>query len=124
MYNVINHIDEDAVLELHKSDKAAEVYKAKLEHLRSLLVVGGMVIVADCGRRNFWNDIGLRNPLMPTIEWDKHQQPDVWVKMFTEAGFKVHDLRWSSIYPTGPLLSNKTAHYFTLSHFTLRFMSV
>lgn len=124
LYNVINHLDEDAVEVLNDSALAIANYVDALKHLRSLMADDGYVIVADCGRRNFWNDVGLRNPLAPTIEWHKHQQPDVWRKVFEQAGFALHDLRWTPLYPARSLTSNQFVHYFSVSHFTLRFRTV
>ncbi|MCO5091030.1 class I SAM-dependent methyltransferase [Bosea sp. (in: a-proteobacteria)] len=124
LFNVINHLDEKAVTSLHTSKDSAESYTKVLRHLRTIVADGGSVIVADCGRRNFWNDIGLRNPLMPTIEWHKHQQPKLWASIFEGAGFALHDLRWSPLYPLGAITSNWPVHYFTASHFTLRFKAV
>lgn len=124
LFNVINHLDEEAVVELHASEDAVARYMTALRHLRSLMVAGGVLIVADCGRRNFWNDFGLRNPLMPTIEWHKHQQPGVWESLFRQAGFSRLDLRWSPMYPLGVVSDNWPLHYFTISHFTLRLRAV
>lgn len=124
MYQVINHINEEAVIRLHNDSDAVDSYLRSLRHLRSLMNTGSIVIVADCDKRNFWNDIGLRNPLMPTIEWEKHQPPYVWEKLFSKSGFKLNDLRWSPMYPLGHLSSNWSLHYFTISHFTMRFIAV
>lgn len=124
LFNVINHLDEEAVVSLHVSEQAVASYREILHQLRGLIADGGCVIVADCGRRNFWNDIGLRNPLVPSIEWSKHQQPEVWTSVFQDSGFMLRDLRWSSIYPLGILSRNWPIHYLTLSHFTLRFDAI
>lgn len=121
LFNVINHIDENAVVGVHKDKKAADAFVASLVKLKELVAPGGQVVVADCGRRNFWNDLGLTNPLMPTIEWDKHQQPGVWTDIFARAGFELVDLKWSQIHPFGKISCNALLHYFTLSHFTMRF---
>lgn len=124
LYQVINHLDEEAVVELHRSVEAMSKYVTALRHLRELTRRDGVVIVSDCDRRNMWNDIGLHNPLMPTIEWEKHQPPTVWVEVFKRAGFVLKDLRWSHIYPFGRMSDNKLLHYMTFSHFTLRFVAV
>lgn len=124
LYNVINHLNEVAVVNLHRDESAALEYLDVLRHLRKILADGAFVIVSDCSRRNFWNDVGIRNPLAPTIEWNKHQSPPVWISIFRRAGFQLHDLRWSQLYPAGGLSSNWPVQYFSVSHFTLRFRAI
>jgi SAM-dependent methyltransferase len=123
MYNVINHLDEDKVQVLDKDASAAEGYVLLLKELKNFLHPEGIVIVADCARRNFWNDIGLRSPVAKTIEWHKHQNPQQWIKIFQSAGFDLYDFRWSRLYPFGRLASNRLFQYLTASHFVLRFQN-
>jgi len=123
LYNVINHISETATMRLHQDDTAADEFIPALTHLRQLLAPGAYVIVADCGRYNFWPRIGLKGPLTPTIEWDKHQQPETWTSIFQRAGFEFYDQRWSPISPfyfLGGKTSNRWLQYFAASHFILR----
>ncbi len=121
LFNVVNHLDEDAVVRLAHDSAAVGKYVSILAHLRSLVIRDGYIIVADCGRSNFWNGLGLRSPIAPTIEWRKHQNPEVWVAVFARAGFVLHDLRWSSLYPWRRLTGNRLVQYLTTSHFVLRF---
>jgi SAM-dependent methyltransferase len=124
LYNVINHINEPATERLHLDTSAEEEFLPDLLHLRSLLSPNAVVIVADCARNNFWNSVGLRGPLTPTIEWHKHQEPDTWTRVFERAGFERHDLRWSPISPLyflGDHTSSHALQYFAASHFVLRF---
>lgn len=122
LYDVINHLDEDAVTRLHADDASAEsAYLAVIERLHALLRTGGVLIVADCGRRNLWTRIGLTSPLAPSIEWHKHQEPETWIPLFTRSGFELMDLRWSPLYPLGRLSSFRLVQYATASHFVLRF---
>lgn len=120
MYNVINHLDEDAVGRLHEDPAAVDRFTDRLAILPRLVRPGGTLIVADCGRRNFWGDRGLRSPVTPSIEWDKHQEPEVWVSVLERLGFELRDLRWSPWFPFGPLSSNRRVQYLTASHFVLR----
>ena len=62
MYNVINHLDEDSVVRLHRDPSAEERYLALLRLLRMHLAARGVVIVADCGRNNLWPRLGLTSP--------------------------------------------------------------
>jgi len=121
MFNVINHIDEDAVQVLHFDPKAQFTYKQILTPLHDLLAPDGWLIIADCGRKNFWNALGKKSPFAPTIEWNKHQQPKTWIELFNQIGFRLHDVRWSDIYPLGTLSSNRFVQYLTTSHFVLKF---
>jgi 2-polyprenyl-3-methyl-5-hydroxy-6-metoxy-1,4-benzoquinol methylase len=124
MLNVINHLDENAVQQLHRDEKARIKYVDMLKNLKQFISKDGFLIVADCGRKNFWNSLGLKSPFIPAIEWEKHQEPDLWINLFKKAGFELYDFRWSSIYPLGFLSSNRVVQYLTMSHFTLRFKSI
>lgn len=124
MYNVINHIDEDAVSNVHENEASQQRYINHLKHLRSLVSNDAYVIIADAGRKNFWNDVGLTNPVFHYMNWEKHQQPDVWTSLFEQAGFKFENLRWSPIYPFYGLTNNRIVQYFWSSHFILRFRAV
>jgi cyclopropane fatty-acyl-phospholipid synthase-like methyltransferase len=121
LFDVINHIDEKAVVALHHDQNAVAKFVATLRQMKALLGRGATVIVADCGRKNLWNTFGLRSPLAPTIEWEKHQEPEIWISIFRQAGFQLLDLRWSPLYPFGRLTSNRLAQFATASHFVLRF---
>lgn len=121
LLNVINHLDEDAVARMHRDSDAFGRYVGHLRSLRSLMAKGATVVISDCSRHNLWNDLGLRNPLMPTIEWHKHQSPAVWNEAFRASGFELHDLRWSPMYPMGMFSTSRSLHYLTISHFTMRF---
>jgi len=121
MNNVINHLDESAVEILHKDKQAAEKYVKILKDLKKFLNPGGLVIIADCARSNFWNAFGLKSPVSPTIEWHKHQNQRQWTNIFSQAGYTLYDFRWSPLYPIGKLASNFLVQYMTMSHFVLRF---
>jgi len=120
MYNVINHLDEDAVARLHKDASAAERFVDLLAPLTEMMSDGGYLILADCGRDNFWGRFGLRSPAAPSIDWDIHQQPEVWSQVMAKLGFREHDVRWSPQFPLGRLSANRLFQYFTASHFVLR----
>jgi cyclopropane fatty-acyl-phospholipid synthase-like methyltransferase len=120
LYDVINHLDETATTGLHEGGAAATAFDRILGHLRSLVADGGTVVVADAARNNLWDRLGLRSPLSPAIEWEKHQQPEVWATAFERAGFTRRDIRWSPLYPFGRLSANRLVQYATASHFVLR----
>lgn len=81
------------------------------------------IIITDCTNKNFFSDIGLINPFMPTIEWEKHHKPKIWASLLVEKGFEVKSIQWSSPNFLGSLrkafLENQLVSYFTLSHYRL-----
>ena len=121
MFNVINHLNEEAVVDIHKNPDSFKRYLDIGQDLRRRIKPGGWLIVADCGRTNFFYFLGLASPVVKTIEWDKHQDPPIWTKVFTEAGFCSVDLRWSPLQPFTRITANWLVQYFTCSHFVLRF---
>ena len=120
MYNVINHLDEEAVVCVHRDPSAFERYVANFSHLRRMVKPGAWLIIADCARDNFWNRLGVKSPFATSIEWSKHQNPQVWIEVLQRAGFIYHDLQWSPLQPFTRLTSNWLVQYFTCSHFVLR----
>ena len=121
-HNVVNHLDEDAVSVLHESEQAREVFRGLLRRMGELLRPGGVLVLADCARSNFFGRLGLRNPVSPTIEWHKHQNPELWIRILGEAGLGETALHWT--YPRrlrmlGPLLDNRIASYLCDSHFVV-----
>lgn len=120
MYNVINHLDEDAVQVLHTDPAAVDRYHELLADLPRLLKPGGYLVLADSSRTNFWNQLGVRSPVAPTIEWAKHQEPERWAEVLAPLGFEVHDLRWSPWYPLTRITANRLVQYLTGSHWVLR----
>jgi SAM-dependent methyltransferase len=121
LYNVINHLDEEAVCVLHENPVAFARYLSLAHQLRRLLQAGGVLILADCRRKNAWHHLGVPPPLARNISWEKHQEPEIWIKLFNQAAFSLRDLRWSPLYPFGALSSNRLVQYLTTSHFVLRF---
>ena len=123
LHNSINHLDEEACEKLMGSNDAKDTYIELFKRLNLLVAPGGTLIVCDCGKRNFFNDFGMVNPFMKTIEWHKHQQPRVWGGLMEEAGFNVNCIKWNtfnSLGKAGPLLLGYLIpSYFTLSHFRL-----
>jgi SAM-dependent methyltransferase len=122
LYNVINHLDERAVVDLHLNPASYHTFLKIAEKLRSVTAPKGVLILADAARSNLWGDLGSKSPFARTIEWGKHQNPSVWKRLFEQTGFRMLDLRWSYLYPLGKWSSNFLLHYVTLSHFIMRFI--
>jgi SAM-dependent methyltransferase len=92
----INHLDEDACASLHTNGTAREVYAGLCEKLARLSAPGAALVVSDCSRRNLFGDLGIRNPLAPSIEWHKHQQPELWARLLAGHGFGKPRIRWAA----------------------------
>lgn len=125
MYAVINHLDEDATTRLHLPDAEAERrrYREMFDMTFDLLDPGGVLVIYDVGRRNFWNDLHLKNPFAPTIQFHIHQQPRTWWALLRQCGFVDMRARWLAPYRLRrfqSVLSNAFASYFLASAFTLR----
>lgn len=118
LHNSINHVVED-LLELEQADRT--LFHQRLQSIISRLSVGGVLIVAECGRRNLWGDLGLKSPFAPTIEWKIHKEPEFWRDILEPLGVKHLKTTWSARREFGRFgkrfLSNRFAAYLTNSHF-------
>jgi len=124
LHNAINHLDEESCEQLHKSSAAREIYRLGIfERLRTITRLGGTLIITDCGRRNFFGDIGVTAPVARTIEWNKHQGWRTWAGLLAETGFRVESIRYTSLNTLRELglilLNNPIGNYFLHSHFIL-----
>lgn len=123
LQNSINHLNEDACIELLNKGKARDDYIGILRKISTMTESGAKLIACDCSRHNFFNTIGIRNPFVPTIEWQKHQAPETWIGLLKEVGFihpKVEWLFFSKFSVVGKMLvPNKALSYFLTSHFCL-----
>ena len=90
----INHLNEHAVQRLDFDSEAEDEYLLLVAKMYEMLRPGGVVILSDCGKRNFFGDFGLKNPFTPTIEWQKHQQPRTWADLFSKMNFSRLSLKW------------------------------
>ena len=92
----INHLDEKSCIALGKSADAEKEYKNIFRNIARMMKPGGKLIVIDAARRNFFGDLGLRNPMSPNIEWFKHQQPAYWAKLLNDCGFDQPRIYWNA----------------------------
>jgi SAM-dependent methyltransferase len=92
----INHLDEKNCIRLRESPLAVQAYERILRRVARIMKPGGKLIIVDAARRNFFGDLGLRNPMTPCIEWFKHQQPEYWATLLRDCGFGHADIRWLS----------------------------
>jgi SAM-dependent methyltransferase len=123
LHAAVNHLDEDACTRLHEDEAAREAYGEIFDKVAQLMKPGGTLIVVDAARRNFFGDLKLTNPVARTIEWHKHQSPQLWTKLLQRSGFVAPRVRWStlnSLRAAGRLLlGNRVAAYFMASGFVL-----
>ncbi|UCG52465.1 MAG: class I SAM-dependent methyltransferase [Candidatus Latescibacterota bacterium] len=124
MHASINHLDETACINLLEDKSSWEKYRRLLSLVSELAAPGARLIVCDCSRYNFFAFLRIKNPLVPAIEWHKHQAPEVWARLLEEVGFCDPEIRWEPLYrfrKIGRLfLANKVASYFLKSVFCLR----
>jgi SAM-dependent methyltransferase len=122
-HSSINHLDEEACVDLDRNQTFRRRYLEMLEKLTDMARPGAHLIVADCTNRNLFGDLGLTNPLARSIEWEKHQPPGVWAELLQQVGWIEPRVRWSSLNVLGRagrfLMGNRVVNYLTLSHFCL-----
>ncbi len=123
LHNSINHLDEEACINLQRDGNAVEIYKGIFRKLSDLAKTGARLIITDCSRYNLFALLHLKNPLAPGIEWHKHQSPKLWAELACDTGFRDPVIRWTSFNrlrsPGRVLFGNKVASFFLASHFCL-----
>ena len=123
LHNSINHLNETTCSNLIIDLKYQNEYIGYFNKMYELLSEKGELIFSDCSRHNFWNKIGLKNPIVSGIEWKKHQSPYVWSRLLTKSGFKVKKIKWNSFNRFGMvgkiITGNILVSYFLTSHFTI-----
>ena len=121
LHNSINHLDETACINLLNSEASKTIYLDMFSKLSSLASGEAKLIVCDCSRYNFFTLLGIKNPFAPTIEWHKHQAPEIWVDLLSQVGFVNPRIRWTAFNtlrtPGRTLLGNKLLSYFLRSDF-------
>lgn len=121
--NAINHMDEESCTILDRDNVAWEAYRKKLAPLAKWCRPGGYLVVTDCSNRNLFGDLGLKSPFAPTIEWHKHQPPQVWADLLQTLGFEAAEIDWSPHARLGILGRLLALHpalaYMVFPHFRL-----
>lgn len=122
-HNSINHVEEAACVELRRSEAARRTYRAVFAQVAELCRPGADLIIADCSSENLFPRLGLRHPISKSIEWEKHQPPEVWAKELVQVGFVNPQIRWTSYTRLGKLgwalTANRWAAYVLTGHFIL-----
>jgi SAM-dependent methyltransferase len=123
LHNSINHLDEEACENLHRSENARKAYEFIFRKCSDMSKKGTKLIIADCSRYNFFSLLKMKNPFARTIEWHKHQSPYFWSRLLKEFGYIDPQIKWTTpgrLQVAGRiLLGNPVASYFLKSHFVL-----
>jgi len=124
LHNSINHLDEDACINLARDSRSRTTYLHIFRKIAAMTRPKAKLIISDCSNKNLFALLGIRNPVMPAIEWHKHQAPEVWAKILNEAGFVNASVSWSSFNSLRSIgrffLANRVMAYFLMSHFVLK----
>jgi SAM-dependent methyltransferase len=125
LHNSINHLNENACKKIGHSIAANKIYLDLIKKIYGLMNSNGRLIICDCSNKNIFYLVGLKNPLAKNIDWETHQSPQRWIKIFEKAGFKKNSLRWNTPKYFGKfgnfLLGNKVVSFLTTSHFRVEF---
>ncbi len=123
-YASVNHLDEDACVKLLEDPAARRRYVELFRKVHDLLEPGGMLILSDVARENYWARLGRPSPWAPEIEWHKHQEPWTWSAVMRDAGLITEEWEWHHpFYRTrhlAPLLNNRVAARLLASGFVIR----
>jgi SAM-dependent methyltransferase len=121
MHNTINHIGEDILKDISHNSNAYSEYVRRLKTILDRLSNDGVLIVADCGSKNFFRKMGLKSPFAPSIDWHLHCEPGIWKEMIEEIGFSHIKTQWTARREFGEFgktfLANRICSYFLNSHF-------
>ena len=98
---VINHIDEEHVKTVDTNPKSEKIYLELMQPLYEWLAPGGKLVITDASNTSVFTpflNAGIlkRHPFQHTIEWEIHQHPRTWKKLFEKMGFSNVDYRWAT----------------------------
>lgn len=128
----VNHWDEEACINLYREPDAKQIYRDIFKNILYGLKTRGQLSVFEMGKWNLFswtsNRWGIPNPLLPSVEWYKHQQPRLWAKLLHKAGFS--EVTWKWFFPVppfkgaklvldNPIFNNPLFTYFTTSKFVI-----
>ena len=123
LHNSINHLDEEACINLKTDKNSREIYSSLFKKISDLCNSGSKIIISDCSNYNIFPLLRMKNPFSPTIEWHKHQSPVLWADMLSKFDFQNPEITWNSFNRLGSIgrffLGNKYASFFLGSHFNL-----
>ncbi|MBH49895.1 MAG: hypothetical protein CMG69_03985 [Candidatus Marinimicrobia bacterium] len=117
----INHLDESACTGLLNNKNDRKTYIKIFEKIASITLKKSKLVICDCSRYNFFNLLNIKNPIAPSIEWEKHQSPETWIELLKEVGFGNPTISWRSNDKFGKFgeifFANKLTSFFFNSKF-------
>jgi SAM-dependent methyltransferase len=123
MHAVLNHLDEEACIDLHRDEGARQTYRELFRKLAGMSTPGADLVAVECSPQNLFARFGVKSPFAPTIEWHKHQPPERWAALLEQAGFGKPRIRWHGLNtlrrPGQLLLGNRLGAWFISSSFLL-----
>jgi SAM-dependent methyltransferase len=123
LHAAINHLDEPATMAIDHDEAARQTYRSLFSKLAALAAPGARLVASDVAPNNLFARLPMKNPLQPTIEWEKHQPPETWARLLEDAGFSDPRIRWNSINtlrsPGRVVLGNRLAAWVLDSAFCL-----
>jgi SAM-dependent methyltransferase len=123
----INHLYASS-FNANRDRETNDAYIAVAGKMRTLLHDGGVAIITDACRHAFFTltrDLGIRRPwdLSRTgVNWRHHQNPGVWRRIFTEAGFSSVRIHYPVPYRLRKLkglVDTAVPNFFLLGRFIL-----
>jgi len=118
----VNHLDEESCVSLLHDDAARDNYRKIFCKLVRIMKNGGKIIIVDAARHNYYGDRKKVNPFAKTIDWQKHQEPEIWAGLLEECGFQRLKISWGStkhLRYIGIYSIPRTVSYFLRSSFRL-----
>lgn len=123
MNSSINHIDEEKCINLHKCNESKNSYINIFKKIYEMSNDNAILLISDCSKYNFFSLINAKNPFTPSIEWHKHQTPELWSELLKSSGFLNNRISWCSFnslkLPGKIILGNKCCSYFLGSRFII-----
>lgn len=120
----INHFDENSCEDLNINENSYFNYLNIFKKIYYIMNNSGNFIISDVSNRNFWGDLGLKNPFVPKINWKIHQPPHIWAKVAKDAGFVRKKVDWTSLnrflmFKNLKIVNNPFLSYCVGSHFNI-----
>jgi 2-polyprenyl-3-methyl-5-hydroxy-6-metoxy-1,4-benzoquinol methylase len=102
-HNSLNHLDEEACKRLKFDMASQRKYESIFKKINYFCHSGSFVIITDVSRYNLFSLLRIKNPFCPSIEWQKHQSPNLWWRFLKDAGFGKRHLKWVFYNRTGEI---------------------
>ena len=120
LHDSINHLNEKACITLWYSTPSMYKYMKIFNSIDKLLVRHGKIIVVDASPVNFFANFNIKNPFDSTIQWYKHQPPELWANILLYCGFRNPQITWIAPRNLPQIVfGSELVSYFMVSHFRI-----